>query len=181
MPCLPSVARNLPEPTGASGTKTGTIEALIPIVQIRETLISAKSKLGDWKAVSQALASLPQEEISFKVLFDEYSDPVSYKQKFLDQNAFLVYYTKGFDGPNRPSIESDLPEKQTLQFGARNEAWVAWNDLQAELAFVRKNPEDDNDVKELVCKTLEAVQVYLKLAPASDVANAEKQLASVKE
>ena len=37
------------------------------------------------------LNNIPRDENDFKRLFDSYSTPVSYKQKFLDQNAFLVY------------------------------------------------------------------------------------------
>jgi len=34
--------------------------------------------------------NIPRDENDFKRIFDSYSTPVSYKQKFLDQNAFLV-------------------------------------------------------------------------------------------
>jgi hypothetical protein len=47
-------------------------------------------------------------------LFDEHSEGISYKQQFLDQNAFLVYYTKGFDGPGRPSIEDEDSNRYSL-------------------------------------------------------------------
>ena len=53
------------------------------------------------------LSKIPLIEKDFKKLFDEHSEGISYKQQFLDQNAFLVYYTKGFDGPGRPSIEEE--------------------------------------------------------------------------
>ena len=49
----------------------------------------------------------PKDEKSLKRLFDEYSSDVSYKQKYMDSNAFVVYYTKGFDGKDRPNIEDD--------------------------------------------------------------------------
>lgn len=186
-----AVARNLPLSTGAKGDQTGTVKALIPIIQLRNSFAEVQTKLEagsndssssdtTMKAVWQVLErTVPREEVAFKRLFDEYSDPVSYKQKFLDQNAFLVYYTKGFDGPNRPNIESDesgaMQQRQTMQFGARNEAWVCWNDLQAELTYVQQNPNNnDSDVRELCKKTLQAVQAYLILAPPTDLATAEK-------
>lgn len=100
--------------------------------------------------LAQLPATIPTDEKRFKALFDAYSDQVSFKQKFLDQNAFLVYYTKGFDGPGRPSIEADLPTKQPRQFGARNEAWVAWASFMAEVDYQRENPQDV-DQEEFLC------------------------------
>ncbi|CAJ1935067.1 unnamed protein product [Cylindrotheca closterium] len=110
---------------------------------------------------------------TFKRLFDAYSDPVSYKQKFLDQNAFLVYYTKGFDGPGRPNIEEDdSNEKQTLQFGIRNEAWINWENFLVELKFVGE--EKDTEATKYLDETLRYVDYYLKLAPPQDVREAKK-------
>jgi hypothetical protein len=166
-------ARNLPESTGASAAKIGTVEALVPIVRLRETV-----KRQD---VSSLLASIPKTEREFKMIFDEYSEPISYKQKFLDQNAFLVYYTRGFDGPNRPGIESDLPILQTKQFGARNEAWVAWSDLQAELDYVKSHPDDntgDSDIPKILEQFYKAIDSYVQLAPPDDVAEALQEVNS---
>lgn len=160
-----SQARNLPQSTGADLEKTGTVEALIPIVRIRQALDGPAADLP---------YTIPREEQAFKRLFDEYSDPISYKQKFLDQNAFLVYYTRGFDGPNRPGIEEDLPGKQTLQYGARNEAWISWEELQAELQFAQNNPDESNDANLYLRKLIAAVDAYLQLAPPEDVQQAMK-------
>ena len=152
--------RNLPVSTGAPSDEWGALEALIPIARIRQSLD------GPVLALPYVI---PREEQTFKRLFDAYSDPVSYKQKFLDQNAFLVYYTRGFDGPNRPGIEEGLPERQMLQYGARNEAWIAWEGLQVELDFQRNHPEDDNDVDKWLEKMIAALDAYLQLAPPEDV------------
>jgi hypothetical protein len=156
-------ARNLPVSTGAPSDQSGTVEALIPIARIRKSLDGPVSDLP---------YAVPREEQAFKRLFDAYSDLVSYKQKFLDQNAFLVYYTRGFDGPNRAFIEEELPEKQTLQYGVRNEAWIAWEELQVELDFQRNHPQDDNDVDKWLAKFIAAVDAYLQLAPPDDVKQA---------
>lgn len=173
-------ASNLPASTGADQSRTGTIETLIPIVQLKKTLATTEKTLqqssGALQQTQQALSSIPTVEQDFKRLFDQYSDPVSYKQKYLDQNAFLVYYTKGFDGPGRPSIESgDNNEIQTLQFGARNEAWVAWDAVQAELAFALAHPDDSSDLIELVQAASKAIDSYLSLAPSKDLDAATKQ------
>jgi hypothetical protein len=160
-------ARNLPVSTGAPSDQCGNVEALIPIARVRQSLDGPLSDLP---------YAIPREEQAFKRLFDAYSDPVSYKQKFLDQNAFLVYYTRGFDGPNRPVIEEELPEKQTLQYGVRNEAWVAWEELQAELEFQRNHPQDDNDVHKWLAKLIAAMDAYLQLAPPDDVKQAMQSI-----
>ena len=208
---LAALARNLPQDTGADRSATGTLSTLIPIVKIQKTLshvnniLSKPPRRGDVDApstflqlqeIKTAIANIPTLEQKFKRVFDEYSDPVSYKQKYLDQNAFLVYYTKGFDGPNRPSIEADLSDlKQTLQYGARNEAWVAWEGFVSELQFAPKQQQqqqypvsatgDNNDntsstsFHELL-SALQATQVvvdsYLSLAPPTDLVKAQQQI-----
>ncbi|CAJ1946472.1 unnamed protein product, partial [Cylindrotheca closterium] len=96
-------ARNLPISNGADTSRTGTVDTLKPIVLLRYSLSDLKLQLKNKQTLD--LEGMPTTEEAFKRLFDAYSDPVSYKQKFLDQNAFLVYYTKGFDGPGRPNIE----------------------------------------------------------------------------
>mmetsp|Transcript_22850 Transcript_22850/g.32219 ORF Transcript_22850/g.32219 Transcript_22850/m.32219 type:complete len:223 (-) Transcript_22850:128-796(-) len=138
----PASAANLPQTKNVDLSKTGTIETLIPIVVMRSSFLDLKSMITPTdedhvssllsnNAASNILSSLkkivPSTENEFKMIFDRYSDPVSYKQKFMDQNAFLVYYTKGFDGPGRPSIESGEDPKQIFQYGARNDVWVAYD------------------------------------------------------
>ena len=56
-----------------------------------------------------------------------------------DGNAFLVYYTQGFDGPGRPSIEQDSAQQvtQKAQFGLRNDAWVAVDAARSEVQYLR--------------------------------------------
>jgi hypothetical protein len=135
---------------------------LEPIMQLRGKLTEVKHAISALDAKELTL-NIPSTELSFKAIFDDYSDPISYKQKFLNQNAFLVYYTKGFDGPGRPNIESDLPVKQTLQFGSRNDAWAAWEDAMAEIAFQVKNPQDENvsEISNNIQRVIEAIDRYL--------------------
>lgn len=186
----PAFASNLPQNTGADFSKSNTVEALIPIVKMDRSLRTAKSLLHGnsdevgMKALAENIisvlkSSIPLEnEIAFKKIFDEYSDPVSYKQKFMDQNAFLVYYTKGFDGPNRPSMESGDVPKQTLQYGSRNDAWVAVNDLVEELMFAKKSG-DGSSVEDLLIpldRAIVAFAQYLSLAPKPDVEKANQSL-----
>ncbi|KAG7336997.1 hypothetical protein IV203_003364 [Nitzschia inconspicua] len=192
--CRPSgaVARNLPTSNGADTSKTGTIQALVPILELRNKLETLRQQLKQDGRLTQPaisiLAKTPQKETDFKRVFDAYSDPVSYKQKFLDQNAFLVYYTQGYDGPGRKSMEADVVnERQTLQFGARNEAWLAWESFLAEQEYYVKtydsasatSPDEEDDFAELVSKlydTIREIDTYLKLSPPEDVAAANDLL-----
>ena len=105
----------------------------------RRTRLLLAARAGDVQKCAKGLAALPREEKAFKRVFDEYSDAVDYKTKFMDQNAFLVYYTRGFDGPDAatkgyeqlkavaekdatftPAITDDVPDfkKKQRQFAA---------------------------------------------------------------
>lgn len=104
---LSAWARNLPTSNGASAANRGEASTLVPILQMMNDIESALAQIANLQECESLLSKLPQIEKDFKKLFDEHSEGISYKQQFLDQNAFLVYYTKGFDGPGRPSIEEE--------------------------------------------------------------------------
>ena len=168
----PVQARNLPE-VYSSSSQSGSLETLKPIIEMKAKLIYLFSlprneqsiKSTDFQAI---VASFPNTEASFKALFDAYSDPVSYKQKFLDQNAFLVYYTKGFDGPGRPSLESNLPIRQSLQYGTRNEAWTAFDEFLNEYRYYLSNHGEDSTpevIFSLLGKAIASLDAYISLAP----------------
>jgi hypothetical protein len=183
----PAYSSNLPSSNGADLTKTGTVEKLVPILKLEDSLVKAQTilkteivdssstiSLSALDRVSTVLNEVPTNEKAFKRLFDEYSDPVSYKQKYMDQNAFLVYYTKGFDGPNRPPIESGEAEKQTLQYGARNECWNAFEELQAEIQFGIKNGSAErNDILGPLLSAISSVDSYLSLSPENSLEQAK--------
>ena len=182
----PANAANLPVSTGADMSRTGTIDTLIPIIKMENALLDAKKQLSDarakWAVSSETIKSvfntlsgaIPSEQTLFKRKFDEYSDPVSYKQKFMDQNAFLVYYTKGFDGPNRPPMEAseDPVPRQTLQYGLRNDAWTAIDNLFAELSFYLPDSSNVTDILDPLDRAIAAFEAYFSCAPADDVEEA---------
>ena len=169
-----ALASNLPVSNGADTSKVGTAEALIPVVSMRYSLSRLETQLQNQeKDIQVEKVAIPRNEKDFKRIFDAYSEKISYKQKFLDQNAFLVYYTKGFDGPGRANIEEDINQRQTLQFGARNEAWIAWEEFLVELEYI---DEDDNDLSKYLAATIRAIDSYLLLAPESDVQQAKQTL-----
>jgi len=176
---LSALARNLPESYGASKRNVGQLETLIPIVKIdrhvQEAINILSSKKEELVHLKALLDMLPTTERAFKATFDEYSTDISYKQRFLDQNGFLVYYTNGFDGPNRSKIDSDDQDptsdvyKQEAQYGARNDAWVAIDDARSELDYLLTTEDQNVDISDLrssLNKAAEALQRYLSFSPA---------------
>jgi len=172
-------ARNLPTSNEATGKNIGKLEALKPIVEMATIVNKAISDLPNIVNVNNDLKQLPNGEKEFKKLFDEYSEAVSYKQIFLDQNAFLVYYTKGFDGPNRQNIEiEDMAQiREKGQYGARNDAWIAIDDARSEVTYLIEN--GINDVKDLT-NMLKSANIafdnYFQYANADDVKTARGNL-----
>ncbi|KAL7489782.1 hypothetical protein ACHAW6_015503 [Cyclotella cf. meneghiniana] len=196
-------AANLPQSNGADLSRTGSIDTLVPIIQMQRNILVAKALLHHayqspasinvspeicTTLIKELSRSIPRGETQFKRIFDAYSTPVSYKQKFLDQNAFLVYYSKGFDGPGRPNIEmngEDVTNRvQTLQYGFRNDAWNAIDDLFTELDFGKRSSSDDSisgkDLGDLINKALLAFDSYLSFAPESDVKEATRLIDDTK-
>ena len=167
---LPTQARNLPEDNGANLSNVGTAEALIPIINIEQLLLTLQSNLSTPDSIRTKVlilpAIIPTKEQEFKQLFDSYSNPVSYKQKFRNNNAFLVYYTQGYDGPNRANIE-DLSESELLQqsqYGARNECWVAWSQFMSEVVYANTSG-DTSELLKVLQATILAFGTYIALAP----------------
>jgi hypothetical protein len=187
-------ANNLPPSNGADLSKTGTVSTLIPIIRMQMSLQQVQDfileqddsketktiSLNDLYQIDKICKNVPKEEKKFKRIFDEYSDPVSYKQRYMDQNAFLVYYTKGFDGIGRESIEKgDIP-KQVLQYGARNEAWNAFDDFMAEVQYYMDHGGSTkvlrNELLIPLNQSLAAFDAYFKLVPNNDLALAKEQM-----
>jgi len=93
------LAANLPPSTGADVSRTGSMETLLPVVAMEQSLLKAKSILISASQMTVELCSMllrlltnsiPRKEIAFKRIFDAYSNPVSYKQKFLDQVSVIL-------------------------------------------------------------------------------------------
>lgn len=164
-----AAAANLPESTGASTKNIGSPAALVPVVKLQRAL-AAVDPDGDLGLIQRQLAALPADEKKFKRVFDAYSEGISYKQQYLDKNAFLVYYTGGFDGPGRGSIEAETAgeARQKAQYGARNDAWVAVDEARAEAAYLagpQGRGEGRGDLRAAVAAAQRALDAYLALAP----------------
>jgi len=188
-------ASNLPKSNGADLSKTGTVETLVPIIDIMQRLVATRERLssatnaksvdghvskGVLQQISIILEPIPlYDEVAFKKIFDAYSDPVSYKQKFMDSNAFLVYYSKGFDGPGRPSIESGDVPIQVLQYGERNDCWTALDEFAAEFKYAWDTGSGDIELQDMLnplSRCIQAFENYTALAPVSYVEEATRLL-----
>mmetsp|Transcript_33934 Transcript_33934/g.44769 ORF Transcript_33934/g.44769 Transcript_33934/m.44769 type:complete len:261 (+) Transcript_33934:89-871(+) len=175
-------AKNLPDSTGASANERGTANALVPVLKLQSVITETSSILSDDLQKAKQLLDngiIPKNERDFKKIFDSFSEGVSYKQQYLDKNAFVVYYTKGFDGPGRESIETnnESEAKQIAQYGFRNDAWVAIDDARSELDYLLENPDDDRkDLLIAIKKANKAVSEYLKLAPTEVLETARRSL-----
>jgi hypothetical protein len=173
---VPAVARaaNLPSDNGANGKERGSIQALARVERIfraakaAETSASAGGALRDIRPLLEETYSLSEK--GFKKVFDEYSEGLSYKQQFLDKNAFLVYYSGGFDGVGRDSIEKESPKEslQKAQYGYRNDAWVALDECMGELDYLLGQggaTEDRSDLKKSLHALVGALDGFVRLAP----------------
>jgi len=151
-------------------------------VRFASALRAAAATLpSDLAECERILSALPARELEFKRAFDEYSEGVSYKQQYQDKNAFLVYYTRGYDGPGRPSIEdmdAEREERQRTQFGARNDAWIAVDDARSELAYLRGKSgaasDEEGEVAKALARAAKALDAYLALAPAEQLEQARQ-------
>ena len=175
-----AVGANLPSDNGAKGDQRGTVAALVPIVRVASGIAQASRAVhaGKLQDAQKALDAIPATEKPFKRLFDEYSEPVSYKQKYKDSNAFVVYYTQGFDGAGRPSIEAPdaKEERQTRQYGYRNDAWAAVDDARAEVKYCIEEKAETTELSSMLKRASAALDGYLSLAPSTDVAAARAKL-----
>ena len=244
-----ALARNLPESNGARGNKRGTVDALVPIVQLGAVVEAAAkaARVADLPTCAKCLKTIPSDERKFKAMFDEFSDDVTCewpllrvssvavavsgrklqfatspraafsprtrpsppdlitsssphdrhratvvvptkdlrqtdamptlgtptdKQVYMDQNAFLVYYTQGFDGPGRPKMEDEAPSLLSRQNGFRNDAWAALDDARAEVEYLLSSPgggtaapADSAELRSYADAAQSAVQAYVALAP----------------
>jgi hypothetical protein len=130
----------------------------------------AKEIDNDVVAVRELLTNeFPSTEKAFKRTFDEFSQGVSYKQQFLDKNAFLVYYTQGYDGPGRQNIETETSAEQLQknQYGFRNDAWIALDDSRAEADYLLEIPNakgrGSKELTDSLTKLGAAIDSYVSL------------------
>lgn len=164
----------------------GDAPLLAAVLEVQRALKAASTaaNAGDLVACRRALASLPASEQAFKAVFDASAEKTSYKTKFKDQNAFLVYYTQGFDGPGRARLgtREDVDpqlERQSEQLGRRNEAWSAADDARATLDYLVGQPdrgaddaEANADLRRSLASASAAVQGFLDTMPGDVLSEA---------
>ena len=90
----------------------------------------------------------------------------------------LVDFHTGFDGAGRPSIETPdaKEERQTRQYGYRNDAWAAVDDARAEVKYCIEEKAETTELTSMLKRASAALDGYLGLAPSSDVAAARAKL-----
>lgn len=147
-------ASSLPVDNGASGAKKGTQEALDAVLALNDHLRRARAaaEREDIDGCLAALSHVPADERAFKRVFDEYAEAPSFKTRWKDQNAFIVYYSRGFDGSNRPRLGSREEEvadpqlvRQSNQFAYRNQAWLGVDDAIATLLYIQRSTQTGSD------------------------------------
>ncbi len=169
---LAARAANLPSDTGASGKGRGTLKALARVEECLRAAKTAEASAAAGGSLSDIRSGLNPtyalKEKGFKRIFDEYSEGISYKQQFLDKNAFLVYYSGGFDGPGRENIEKESTAEalQKAQYGYRNDAWVALDESMGELDYLLEGAsEDRSEIKKDLTALRVALESFVDLAP----------------
>mmetsp|Transcript_17984 Transcript_17984/g.55036 ORF Transcript_17984/g.55036 Transcript_17984/m.55036 type:complete len:249 (-) Transcript_17984:1366-2112(-) len=175
----PVAARTLPQGVGG---EAGRPEDLARIVELQGVVaeVAALVRGGDAAALKRAQALLAGTETlasrkAFEALFDAYSDRVSAKTRAMNSVAFVTYYEEARYNDTR--LEDKEPTRQALQYQFRNEAWIALDNLQAELAYLGSSPGADEGDAVKYAAALEAAFVsYLKLAPEGDVAEVTRAL-----
>ena len=179
-------AANLPTSYAAVGSVPLSMDSLVGVLRLQRVLQEFAKHVQSSSSPSSSLppwpSALPDKEKEFKAVLDAYSVPVSYKQRFVDANAFLVYYTGGYDGPGRPNIETDFNELQTQQYGARNEAWVALENARVEYDYYIKAQHPDeglDEVQKALHEAVRALERYVALAPPADTQAAAAKLLMV--
>jgi len=175
-------AANMPVSNGASDKDIGQPRALAVVLQLRKRIATAEREAEaestvrrKAQAVVDGLRSVESDERKFKAQFDAFSDRVAYKTRYMDSNAFLVYYTSGFDGPGRPAMVSD-ESVVSMQNGYRNDAWTAVLCAREEAQYLigaNSGADDTADLAAALRAASRAVDAYVKLAPAAVVEAAE--------
>ena len=82
-----------------------------------------------------------------------------------------MYYTNGFDGIDRPSIEiqDQMEVLQGKQYGYRNEVWIGIDEARSELSYLLSLSDiatsDLNDLVDYITQSKTALDNYLQLVP----------------
>ena len=152
----------------------GQVEAypklLVPILQISQDLtkvdeIVHQDDREQWKQAQTILAQPKYEKVNFKKIFNRFGDNIYYSDP--DRANFYL------GGGATPKSE------QSLAYLLRNQILTSIEDMQAELNYLEKNPQEDpNELRRLSETARTAMERYLKVVPPNEIADAKKQLLS---
>jgi len=74
---------------------------------------------------------------------------------------------------------ADPIPKQSLQYGFRNDAWSAYDELLGELSYFSPSSSSTDDILRPLEKCIAAFEAYFSTAPASDVADARRRIKDI--
>lgn len=166
---------------GDAGNK-GQVEAyprlLVPILSIARDLdnveqfvVTTTSSTSDdetkrqaWKQARQILSKPEFEKIAFKKIFNRYGDNIYYS----DPDRANVY----LGGGATPKTE------QSLAYLLRNEILTTVEDMQAELDYLIKTPDDESpdDLQSMIRTAQSAMKRYLQVVPPRELEKAQELL-----
>ncbi|CAM9567841.1 unnamed protein product [Chrysoparadoxa australica] len=163
-----------------------TIAALAHVLKVKTLLEdgAAAVKGRDLALARKTLASVP-EATKLKAVFDAYAGPVSYSTRVKENNAFLIYYTGGYDGTGRAKLGSREEEeqdpsiaRQAEQYGLRNEVIFQLAEANSLLDFVSSSGPDEQELPELaelqeaLASAVTSIDKFLALASPDDLRQA---------
>ena len=97
-------------------------------------------------------------------------------------HASLPVWKSKFYGAFLHAIDATLStqdakeERQTRQYGYRNDAWAAVDDARAEVKYCIEEKAETTELGSMLKRASAALDGYLSLAPSSDVAAARAKL-----
>eukprot|EP00977_Amphora_coffeiformis_P019050 scaffold6886_cov164-Amphora_coffeaeformis.AAC.8 len=154
---------------GDAGNK-GKVDAyprlLVPILvisndldQIDQLLSKESSGLEEWKQARQILSKPEFEKINFKKTFNKYGDNIYYS----DPDRANLY----LGGGATPKTE------QSLAYLMRNDILTNVEDMQAELDYLMKTPDEPtDDLKGMIRNACDAMKRYLSIVPPNELQKA---------
>ena len=159
---------------GDAGNK-GKVDAyplmLVPILgisndldRIDQLVFKESSVMDAWKEARQILSKPEYEKSAFKKIFNRYGDNIYYS----DPDRANVY----LGGGATPKSE------QSLAYLLRNEILTNIEDMQAELDYLIKTPDESTeDLRKMVQTARDAMKRYLAVVPPSELEKAQRLLA----
>ena len=147
--------------------------SLPSLVDAQNKLISAEEMLADRRRWREALSVLDGvDEAALLRALEGCVDPMTFTEKAMNNNAFIVYYEERRYSDLR--LEPQTPSLRAEQNGRKKELMRALADEKAELAYLTKpGVEDDpSELKAYAATARKALGDFLALVPQPPAAAA---------